>query len=254
MVLLRTVKIFLGLCFLLIFWTLAADADIIYFKDGMKTICQEKAWEENGEIKCEYEGWIISYQKNEVQRIEKTTPEKQPDRQNNQNQVVQNKEKDKVSPKTSPSNPEGLAFYDPRRPYKYWTSTTAKHKSFKEAIDALAEKYARSSEWVQTHMGETNDLDQIHRNLANTDSIEPIAATETVKEMSAGIEFYNPRRMYPYWISETLKYKTFKEAIAALAEKYNSSTEWVQEHMGTTNDLNEIHRNLTTQNSAESSR
>jgi hypothetical protein len=26
----------------------------------MKTYCQEKAWEENGEIKCEYEGVILS--------------------------------------------------------------------------------------------------------------------------------------------------------------------------------------------------
>ena len=50
---------------------LGASADIIYFKDGMKTICQEKAWEENGEIKCEYEGVVLIYSKTDVLRIQK---------------------------------------------------------------------------------------------------------------------------------------------------------------------------------------
>jgi hypothetical protein len=49
----------------------AASADIIYFKDGMKTVCLEKAWEENGEVKCEYDGVVLSYKKSEVERIEK---------------------------------------------------------------------------------------------------------------------------------------------------------------------------------------
>ena len=48
-----------------------ATADIIYFKDGMKTVCLEKAWEENGEVKCEYDGVVLSYRKEDVDRIEK---------------------------------------------------------------------------------------------------------------------------------------------------------------------------------------
>ena len=56
---------------------LPAKADIIYFKDGMKTICQEKAWEEDGQIKCEYAGWVLTYPKNEILRIVKTNTAKQ---------------------------------------------------------------------------------------------------------------------------------------------------------------------------------
>jgi hypothetical protein len=44
------VKIRFVLAMLIALSPLGVSADIIYFKDGMKTICQEKAWEENDEI------------------------------------------------------------------------------------------------------------------------------------------------------------------------------------------------------------
>ena len=47
-------------------------ADIIYFKDGMKTVCEVKAWEVDGEIFCEYDGGIISYSMDDVLRVDKT--------------------------------------------------------------------------------------------------------------------------------------------------------------------------------------
>jgi hypothetical protein len=59
------------LAFIMIAVPSAASADIIYFKDGMKTVCLEKAWEEDGEVKCEYDGVVLSYKKSEVERIEK---------------------------------------------------------------------------------------------------------------------------------------------------------------------------------------
>ena len=254
MTFLRRLKIFAWTPLLLCSWTLPADADIIYFNDGMKTICQEKAWEEGEEIKCEYDGWILTYQKKDVQRILKTVPEKPPEEQGSKTQAVQKNETDKPLKNASPAAPGGIAFYDPRRPYKYWTSPTSKHGSFQEAIDALAQQYQRSPEWIQSHMGDTNDLDQIHHNLANPDANNHNTSIESASEKSPGLEFYNPRRAYPYWTSETSKYKTFKEAIDALAKTYNSSPEWIQENMGATNDLNEIHRNLANQGSAGSSR
>ncbi|MGD8342198.1 MAG: hypothetical protein PVH53_01330, partial [Desulfobacterales bacterium] len=52
-----------------------AQADIIFFKDGMKTVCQEKAWEEGQEVKCEYEGTVLSYQKKDVLRIQQIRTE-----------------------------------------------------------------------------------------------------------------------------------------------------------------------------------
>jgi hypothetical protein len=65
--------IILGLIFLL---PQLGKADTIYFKDGMKTVCQEKAWEEGQEVKCEYEGTVLSYQKKDVLRIQKiNTPQ-----------------------------------------------------------------------------------------------------------------------------------------------------------------------------------
>jgi hypothetical protein len=73
------VKVLIMACLLTGFIVFPASADIIYFKDGMKTICQERSWEENGEIKCEYAGWVISYQKADILRIVKTTrPKKTP--------------------------------------------------------------------------------------------------------------------------------------------------------------------------------
>ena len=65
-------KVFVTLCLFAGLTVFPVQADIIYFKGGMKTICQEKAWEEDGEIKCEYAGWVISYKKNDILRIVKT--------------------------------------------------------------------------------------------------------------------------------------------------------------------------------------
>jgi hypothetical protein len=230
-----------------VFWcavTLPAKADIIYFKDGMKSVCQEKAWEEDNEIKCEYKGWVISYRKQDVLRIERTIPEKKvsPDNVRADTHTVQN---NKSINKMNHSEPTGPVFYDPRRPYKYWISSDSKHKSYNEAIDALAKKYNRPPEWIQANMGDTNDLEQIHQNLSNPCLKPDESFTELSDDNPAGIAFYNPRREFPYWISEDSKHKNYKDAIHALAEKYGQSAEWIQENMGTSNDLNEIHRQLT---------
>ncbi|MGD9301796.1 MAG: hypothetical protein PVI13_09475 [Desulfobacterales bacterium] len=263
-------KVFVTLCLFAGLTVFPVQADIIYFKDGMKTICQEKAWEEDGEIKCEYAGWVISYQKNDILRIVKTvrtkkktpaekkapaknsTPKKSSDQQHTAAQAEKNRSSAKPTAKRSVSEklntpstqPSGPVFYDPRRPYKYWADQNSKHKSYREAIQALAKKYNRTSEWVQAHMGETNDLSQIHRNLAKPQSMvtEPKVMPEANQKPE--VAFYNPRRPYPYWTGTTSKYKSFKEAIQALAKEYDRPPEWIKLNMGVTNDLNEIHKNL----------
>jgi hypothetical protein len=48
-----------------------AGADIIHFRDGMKTVCQGKAWEEKDEVRCEYGGGVLIYSKADVQTIER---------------------------------------------------------------------------------------------------------------------------------------------------------------------------------------
>ena len=39
---------------------------------------------------------------------------------------------------TPQKRPTGPVFYDPRRPYKYWTDKNSRHKSYRQAIQALA--------------------------------------------------------------------------------------------------------------------
>ncbi len=59
----------------------------------------------------------------------------------------------------------GILFYDPRRDYKYWVAADSKFHTLDEAVNSLAKQYARSPEWVIEHLGETNNLTEIHHNL-----------------------------------------------------------------------------------------
>ena len=59
----------------------------------------------------------------------------------------------------------GLEFYNPRREQKYWTGKMARHNTLQEAMKALAKQYGVSTEWIEANMGNTNDLDTIHRNI-----------------------------------------------------------------------------------------
>ena len=210
----------------------------------MKTICQEKAWEEDGQIKCDYAGWVLTYSKDEVLRIVKTNPKKKtapPEKKRPEHPIVN---KDSGIPKPSSPSSGGIAFYNPRRPFKYWTDKNSKHKNYREAIQTLAEKYGRSPEWIKAHMGDSNDLLQIHQNLASPGLSSEKDFDRTPAPRSPGIPFYNPRRSFPYWTSKALKHKSYQEAIKTLAKEYGKSSQWVQKHMGNSNDLNQIHENL----------
>ena len=225
---------------------MSVHADIIYFKDGMKTICQDKAWEEDGQIKCDYAGWVLTYSKDDVQRIVKTNPKKKsaPPIKKPPREPMVNKNPRPNKPKLPQR--DGIAFYNPRRPYKYWTGKNSKHKTYKEAIQTLAQKYERSPEWIQVHMGDSNDLYQIHQNLTNPNLKPEAEIVQKPVSNSPGIAFYNPRRTYPYWTSKTSKHKSYHEAIQTLAEEYNKAPQWIQNHMGNSNDLKEIRENLNT--------
>jgi len=232
---------------------MSVQADIIYFKDGMKTICLEKAWEENGEVKCEYGGVILSYRKSEVLRIEKRRAPKSQSRLDG-DQKSDGKGSIKELDKTAAaSKNDELVFYDPRRPQKYWISAAAKYNTFQQAVAALAKQYDRTPQWIQDHMGETNDLQEIHQNLAAGKSDSSPDMTKTKPTFSKTIEFYNPRRDKKYWASSTSKHNTYSDAIAALAKQYSRPPQWVQKYMGQSNDLLIIHENLKTRKLNESS-
>jgi hypothetical protein len=232
---------------------LGVSADIIYFKDGMKTICQEKAWEENGEIKCEYEGVVLFYNKADVHRIKKIRTKKPVADRTDKPKIPEKSSTKKVGVQATPPKPGALTFYDPRRTHKYWTDAKTGHKTYQEAIAALAKQYGRTPDWVKSRMGETNDLNQIHHNLSagKRPNAQPPAKI-TLKDSSA-LEFYNPRRTDKYWTSKTARHSTFHEAIAALAKQYERTSDWVKSHMGETNDLNQIHQNLVRQQQEEKS-
>jgi len=160
-------------CLLLALSAFTGRADIIYFKDGLKTICQEKTWEADGQVKCEYGGWIISYQKSDILRILITTPPTPPAHSKKKPKVTKKIDPAQGSSKKNiPPKVKGLSFYDPKRPYKYWTDKNSRHKNYKDAIRALAKKYDRPPEWIQANMGQTNDLSEIHQNLQNRHSAE----------------------------------------------------------------------------------
>jgi hypothetical protein len=244
----------------------------------MKTVCQDRAWEEEGEVRCEYDGAILSYQKKDVIRIEKTRIEKQSESlpvktetpikatskqatpapeikqpaPSGKKPFAQEDSKI-ISTKPDSSKTKGLEFYNPRRPQKYWTSATSKHHFFKEAVATLAKQYDRSPEWIQNHMGETNDLYEIHQNLSRGESNAPTAAPEDDEEKVPDTLFYNPRRPLKYWTSTSSKHNTFKEAIAAMAKEYERTPQWIQQYMGTTNNLSEIHQNLANRKEIETS-
>ncbi len=239
-------------CLFSVLSALATRADIIYFKDGLKTVCQDKAWEENGQVKCEYGGWTITYKKSDVLRILSTTPPTQTDPPTSPPPVqTKIKPAQSGSPKQIQSPSAGIAFYDPRRPLVYWTDENTKHKSYKAAIQALADQYDRPADWIQTHMGDTNDLSEIHRNLAKSNLDQAQTPTKRPEKIKPKLEFYNPRRPSPYWTDVSSKHKGYHEAIQALAQKYDRPAEWIKQYMGQTNDLAQIHQNLQVQKNTE---
>jgi hypothetical protein len=83
-------------------------------------------------------------------------------------------DKDPIEESALQSELKGQQFYNPRREHVYWVSATSKHNSFEAAIGALAERYQRSPEWIRKHMGQSNDLSEIHRNLESRMAEEPV--------------------------------------------------------------------------------
>jgi hypothetical protein len=232
-----------------------AGADIIYFRDGMKTVCQGKAWEEKDEVRCEYDGGVLIYSKADVQSIERR---KAPDPPTAplENEAVRVPGPASGTPSAPPParalalpparpNASDVLFYDPRRAKKYWSSPTRQHDSYREAVFALAADFDRPVEWVEQHMIDSNDLMEIRRHLDDRRAAGD--ETQSAAEASAetAIEFYNPRRPAKYWTSETAHHNSLAEALQALARDFSETPEWVESHMTESNDLNVIRQSLT---------
>ena len=136
----------------------------------------------------------------------------------------------------------GIQFYDPRRHYKYQTGTATSYHTLKEAVDDLAAKFDKTPRWVELNLGDTNDLGQIYRNLSQPiEKAQPETETES---KTSGLLFYDPRRAEKYWVSPDSRHRTMEEAVDTLAQQYEQTSDWIIAHLGETNDLVKIHRNL----------
>jgi hypothetical protein len=101
---------------------------------------------------------------------------------NDLGQIYRNLQLSKLQPAGSGpdknSGLDGIAFYDPRRHYKYWADANTKYRTLEEALQELARRYDRTPDWVRENIGDANDLGQIHRNLAQ----RKIEEATTLKE------------------------------------------------------------------------
>ena len=243
----------------------AVGADIIYFKDGMRTVCHGKAWEENGEIHCEHDGGLLIYPKTEVSRIEKG-PSVEAGSKSGKGQDSGIKPPPSPPPPSaaapappakavsSPSPPpsSGILFYDPRRDKKYWSSPTVQHDSYQEALSALASEFERPVQWIEENMGDSNDLDDIRGILAGRKQAASPAPTGPAGHAAAGgVDFYNPRRPQKYWTAPDARHNTYEEAIEALAREFDKPSAWVERHLGDANDINLIRQALRNAQLAE---
>ena len=232
----------------------AECGDTIYFKDGMRTVCQARAWEEKDEVRCEYEGGLLTYSKQDVDHIQKGPPI-ETDAVLNKNQVQDAQSPPQAAvaasppPAAAPSSAlkpsSGVLFYDPRREKKYWSSPTSHYDSYREAVAALAAEFDRPVQWVEENMGDTNDLEEIRDILATRKQrMPPAPAGPGHNAESGGIEFYNPRRPQKYWTAQDAHYNSFAEAMEALAREFGKSATWIEAHMGDSNDLDLIRHAL----------
>jgi hypothetical protein len=291
-------------------WTTAATAASIILRDGTVEH-SDKVWESDGYVHFILKGTKdveIRYTKQIVERIEYkdakgasgpaplVAPSMQPGATPaaqapalEQHPSIERSPEPLVAPKKLVEDRivkenQGILFYDPRRPKRYWASRQSRHTTLKSALAALASQYDRPAQWVETHMGEDNDLGSIHSNLIrqkaselsgaqasestqpetqqlhadklqpsdaarSTDSMGPSVkpsadATKAANAEANGVAFYDPRRPEKYWTGKSSHYQTLKDAMNALARQYHVSAEWIGAHMGDTNDLAQIHRNI----------
>ena len=233
-----------------------AGADIVHFKDGMKTVCQGKAWEEKDEVRCEYGGGVLIYSKADVQTIERRPDPVPPPTAPPENQAVRVPGPVSETPSAAPParvlalpparpNASGVLFYDPRRPKKYWSSPTRQHDSYREAVFALSADFDHPVEWVEQHMIDSNDLMEIRQHLEERRAAGDETQSATGVPAEKIVEFYNPRRPAKYWTSETAHHNSLAEALRALARDFSETPEWVESHMAVSNDLNVIRQSLT---------
>jgi len=239
-------------------WVEASDT--IYFKDGMRTVCEGNAWEKGDEIHCEYDGGLLIYPKSDVAQIEKgrsvepeldskNAPEIEPPAAQEAPSIPA------PSPETAssatPGNSPGIAFYDPRRPQKYWSSEGRHHDTFRHAISAVSEEFNRPAAWIEENLGDSNELSEVRQTLPLRLMQSTAANATPAPPLDAAIEFYNPRRAGKYMTGPEARHDSFQDALDALAREFDKPADWVERNMGESNDVDQIRQNLKNAQEAE---
>lgn len=137
------------------------------------------------------------------------------------------------------------------RPYQ--VQPGRRYSTLDDAVSALSEMYGKPNAWIKKNMGGSNELNVIHQNLLkasskNGERTQERSEREPVVFPKLGIsnktQFYDPRRSEKYWTGKLTRHNSLKDAIHALAKQYDVSPEWIENHMGDTNLLVEIHQNI----------
>lgn len=238
----------------------AAGSTVIYFKDGTRTLCTNEVLEQAGDILCEYDGGLLIYRASDVARIEKgrsLEPERHspepPGGEPQQPPPTPAPASGTVS-SAAPPGPRGVPFYDPRRPKKYWSSATRHHDTLREAIAAFAEEFNRPLTWVEENLGDSNDLSDVRATLADRLSVPADAAGGPAETADPALEFYHPRRPHKYMTGPETGHDSFRAAIEALARDFDRPAEWIERHMGESNDVHDIRRSLKSARDDEASK
>jgi hypothetical protein len=239
-------------------WTLASDT--IYFKDGMRTICEGSAREDGEDVHCNYDGGLLIYPKSDVAHIEKGRSSAAPAESKPPGAAPGPLAADPEPPRPGAVPPEtaaaapGIAFYDPRRPQKYWSSETRHHDTLGAAIAALADEFKRPPSWIEDNLGDSNDLGEVRATLAARLQGPSAAQAPVASARGAAVEFYNPRRTPRYMTGPNAPHGSFQEALEALARDFNRPTDWVERHMGPANDVDQIRQSLRDAQASETKR
>ena len=225
---------------------------MIYLKDGT-VIKAAKVWEEDGLVRFylpDYDGITITYTKDIIERIEKDDGESATKEQ----ETVQTKE----APRKEIKNTQATAPTQKTKPIEDEPSQASPTQKPAPATIEKKDPVVKADQKPSPASDAGNAPAPVNRKTVAPSDISsvqvqkaglqpaPAAGSETpAYSQYDDLLFYNPRRTYKYWSGPDTKHNTLKEAIAALATKFDSSPEWVEQNLGDTNSLGQIYRNLS---------